>query len=305
MNRMGSFVPRYAISTGNQIDVGTADFLEHLVSDDGVRTFGCYIEGFRDLEGIRFALAAQEAVRSGKEVIVYKAGRTSAGKKAAGGHTAAIAGDWNIAREILSHSGCIFAESFEEWSDLLMLSSLLAGKPVGAGRIGAISNAGCETVGLADRTGTEKGLLELAQLNESTVLALRGVLEHAKLTELQEVRNPLDLTPMANDRAHAEALRAFHDDPNVDLLLHSCIPMTSMIKAIDPADPEGYARMLESLLPTFVKPLVCVIDAGTLYDPLAEALFKAGIPVFRSIDRAVTALSRWATRHRSYRPKGA
>ena len=29
----------------------------------------------------------------------------------------------------------------------------------------------------------------------------------------------VDMTPMANDRAHIEVLRAFSDDPNVDLIL--------------------------------------------------------------------------------------
>ncbi len=67
-----------------------------------------------------------------------------------------------------------------------------------------------------------------------------------------------------------------------------------MIKAMNPADPAGYAKMLISALGSEIqKPLVEVFDAGTLYDPLASALFEAGIPVFRSVDRALRTLAKW------------
>ena len=38
------------------------------------------------------------------------------------------------------------------------------------------------------------------------------------------------------------------------------------------------------------KPWVAVIDAGPLYDPLAGHLAAAGIPTFRSADRAMRLL---------------
>jgi acyl-CoA synthetase (NDP forming) len=156
-----------------------------------------------------------------------------------------------------------------------------------------ISNAGCETVAAADQTGSGPNSLELASLTEPTVTEVRKLLEHFKLSDLQEVRNPMDLTPMANDRAHIEVLKAFHADPNVDILVHACIPMTSAIKAIQPDHPEGYAQLLMKATRSDVtKPVVAVLDAGALYEPLANALFEAGIPVFRSIDRALLALTK-------------
>jgi hypothetical protein len=36
-----------------------------------------------------------------------------------------------------------------------------------------------------------------------------------------------------------------------------------------------------------------VVDAGTLFDPMANALQEGGLPVFRSADRAVRALCKW------------
>jgi acyl-CoA synthetase (NDP forming) len=298
MSRMGGFVPRYAVSTGNQIDLGTADFLEHLLGDPDVAVFACYIEGFRDGEGLRFAKAAREAVRNGKDVVVYKAGRTSAGKKAAGGHTAAIAGDWAVARDLLTQAGCTVARSFDECSDLLILSSLLAGKSAGRGRLAAVSNAGYETVGIADQIDPAGSSLELASFEEGTIESLRRILEKHRLTGLQDVRNPMDLTPMAGDRAHVDVLRAFASDPEVDLLVAGCIPLTAAMKTTESASPDSYARLLIDFAAACEKPVVAVVDGGVLYDPLVDALFEGGIPVFRSMDRALVSLERWVETHR-------
>ncbi len=296
MSRMGGFVPRYAVSTGNQIDLGTADFLEHLLADPDVNVFFCYIEGFRDGEGLRFARAARKATQLGKDVIVYKAGRTPAGKKAAGGHTAAVAGDWRVACDLLTQAGCMVALSFDEASDLLMLSSLLAGRPVGEGRLGAISNAGYETVGIADQMDPETSALRLAVLNESTVEVLRKLLTQHRLAGLQDIRNPMDLTPMATGPAHVDVLRTFAEDPEVDLLLAGCVPLTAAIQALEPQAPDSYAQELIRISNEIQKPLAVAIDAGTLYDPLANSLLEGGVPVFRSVDRALAALSVWAGR---------
>ena len=42
------------------------------------------------------------------------------------------------------------------------------------------------------------------------------------------------------------------------------------------------------------KPMVVVIDSGALYDPMADGLTRAGVPVFRSADRALRALNAWS-----------
>jgi hypothetical protein len=41
------------------------------------------------------------------------------------------------------------------------------------------------------------------------------------------------------------------------------------------------------------KPLVVVVDAGTLYDPFVQALERAGLPVFRRADHAIESLRDW------------
>jgi len=46
------------------------------------------------------------------------------------------------------------------------------------------------------------------------------------------------------------------------------------------------------------KPWVVVVDAGALYDPMAQALSAAGIPVFRTADRALRLLNVYCAERR-------
>ncbi|HDS31151.1 MAG TPA: CoA-binding protein, partial [Firmicutes bacterium] len=308
MNKLGGFVPRYAISTGNQVDLGIADFLEYLATDDELKVFACYIEGFKPSEGLKFAEAASKITSTGRDVIVYKVGRSSEGRKAASGHTAAIAGDWDVADAVLSRAGCMVAESFDEFTSLLMLSSMLAGRDVGNGRIGAVSNAGYETVGMADNLRGDGYELKLAVLSDETRQHLMKVLEQFRLKELQDIRNPMDVTPMAVDRAHVEIIRAFASDPNVGILIHACVPLSPVMKTREPggpdsegiAHPESFTQLLINAFRTEIKkPLVVVIDSGSLYDPMVAMFMDAGIPVFRSADEAVRVIGRWACKGRA------
>ena len=41
------------------------------------------------------------------------------------------------------------------------------------------------------------------------------------------------------------------------------------------------------------KPMVVAIDSGALYDAMAGVLLRAGVPVFRSVDRALRAVNAW------------
>lgn len=292
---LGGFVPRYAASTGNQIDVGIADLLHYFAEDPSVDVIGCYLEGFRDGEGLDVARATVDAVAKGKRVLVYKAGRTPAGRTAARGHTAALAGDWDVARAVLSSAGTIFCERFREWSSLLLLSSLLARRSPGAGRLAAVSNAGYESVGLADHLPVQ-GFLRWARFAEPLQVRLRGVLEKHGLAGLQDVRNPLDVTPMAGDAAHIDILEALAESEDVDVLIAGCVPLTAAMKttAAELSDPGAYANQIAARWAGWRKPLVVVVDSGAEYDAMTDRMQRAGVPVLRSADDAVSLLDRWA-----------
>ena len=75
------------------MDLTIGDHLEHLAADPEIRVFGVYVEGFAPLDGRRFVAAARAIADRGGVVVLYRAGRTTAGASASASHTAAIAGD--------------------------------------------------------------------------------------------------------------------------------------------------------------------------------------------------------------------
>jgi len=307
MSKLAGLLPRYAFSTGNQVDLGLADLVEHLNGDPEVRVFGCYAEGLGWLEGLKLTEAAMKITRSGgnsaRDVIVYKAGRSEEGRHAASGHTAAIAGDWDVAEAVLSRAGCIITRSFTEWQDMIMLSSAIGDRPVNGLKLAAISNAGFETVGIADNLAGPNRKLVFAEFSKETVGRVAEILGQFRLTELVNIRNPMDITPMAVDRAHVELAKALADDPGVDLVIHCCVPLSPVMKTREPggpdgegiADPKGFAKlMIDAVRNEIDEPIAIVLDAGDIYDPMAKMFIESGIPVFRSADDAAKALGTWA-----------
>ncbi|MGB6639229.1 MAG: hypothetical protein WBG67_00490, partial [Thermoanaerobaculia bacterium] len=55
----------------------------------------------------------------------------------------------------------------------------------------------------------------------------------------------------------------------------------------DVTSPESVAGRLARLFWEYDKPWVAVVDAGRPYDPMTDQLRGAGIPTFRTAERAV------------------
>ncbi len=291
-NYDGIIHPRASISYGNQMDLTVADFLAHFLDDDCVDVIACYVEGFREGDGARFLENIAEARRRGKRVVVFKAGKTALGAKAAASHTASLAGDYAVAKACLESAGADVAETLDEFEDLLKTFTLLAKKPARGRKVGILSNAGFECSTVMDALGD----MELATFDDETRAAL-----DAALPAIAHRDNPVDTTPMAGDQAYGDSTRAIIDCADVDAAILSTVPVTGAQNTLA-RDPEGRhtediedagsvsSRWLE-ILATCDKPAVVVVDSGALYDPLCRQIQAAGVPVFRKIDRAARALA--------------
>jgi len=293
LSSMGGFSPRIAVSLGNQSDATVSDLLWALLERDDLKAVGVYLEGFVDLDGLETVHAVAEWVKRGKAVVFYKAGRTESGKSAAAGHTAAVAGDYEIAQTGLEHAGALVADSFRDFSQLLEVSaSLGSGRAVG-GRLFAVTNAGMEAVGMADAL-SEADRLSLRHPVEPLGGALRSALAKHRLDAMVAVSNPLDLTPMAGEQAYDAVVQAALGSDEVDILIVSCVPLAPTLKTL-PADLAG-ADAFPNLVRQWQKagkPIVFVVDSGEPFDALASAIRARGVPVFRSADEAVSTLGAW------------
>jgi acyl-CoA synthetase (NDP forming) len=143
--------------------------------------------------------------------------------------------------------------------------------------------------------------LVLAEFSKATKDRLAAALSPAGIDRLQDVKNPMDTTPMAGDEAFAECARALIDDPNVDCAVVSPVPMTVALNTLPKGEGHGEDITAPGSLPSRLieairacpKPVIVNIDAGSLYDPMAAMIEEAGIPVFRRADEAVKFLRKF------------
>ncbi|MBD3162989.1 MAG: hypothetical protein GF328_12875, partial [Candidatus Latescibacteria bacterium] len=205
--------PRYAISFGNQIDLTVTDYLEYLKDDKSVDVFAIYLEGFRPYRGRRFVEVAKEIVKSGRAVIMFKAGRTAEGQKAAASHTAAVAGDYEVAKEVLKQVGVVSCETLNMFEDHLKTFAFFSDRPPVGRRVAIVSNAGFECTVGADRLYD----LEMARFDDATVKRISEIMKSG----LTAARNPLDCTPTTPTADFLELVRAVLDDDGVDCAIAS------------------------------------------------------------------------------------
>lgn len=291
-NLDGIVFPRASISYGNQIDLTAADFLEYFEMDPSVRVLAFYVEGFLPLDGARFAAITRRLTAAGRRVLVYKAGRTPLGARAAESHTASLAGDWEVARALLEGAGAVVAVTLDMFEDNTKIFTMLADRLPSGRRLAVLSNAGFECGAVLDR------LYELTPAALSLETKARLV---ACLPAIAHADNPVDATPMADTAAFVAAAAALLRDPGVDALIVSPIPVTPALDDLAP-DLSGshgeniysagsLAQELLRLFRETAKPLVVNVDSGRLYDDFVNVLQRGGIPVYRKIDRASRALS--------------
>ena len=295
-----NFKPRYAISYGNQTDLTVSDFMHYLKDDPEVDVLAVYVEGFKDYDGLEFAKEVREAMANGKDVLLYKAGRTAEGRSATSGHTASIAGDYRVCESVAKQVGMLVTSDFTEFEELMELAVMFHGKHIGGNRVFATSNAGYESVGMADNTAGADYKLQMAEFMPETRRRVAEILEKGHLTGLVDIRNPMDLNPMATDEIHVLILEALMDAENCDAVVFSTVPLSGCMQTLPAGVSEGDSIDSQSSLPNRLKaignlrkPVVVVIDSGGLYDPMAMRIRELGIPTFRSADRAMAALGRY------------
>ncbi len=285
-----SINPKYVISLGNQMDLTVGDFLNYLKEDPEIEVFAVYMEGFKLLDGLKFFKAVKEITSSGRTVIFYQAGRTVAGAKASASHTASIAGDYAVVREMAKNAGAIVVESIADFEELIEVFAMLSIKQVRGLRLAGISNAGFINVATADNLGN----FDFASFEMATISQLTSIFETCKLENIIDIHNPVDVTGIMSDQPYAETIEAVLQDKNIDVGIISCVPVVGVLSTLAPSSTHAEDIFQESSLPVRLvqlwrktdKAWVIVVDGGVLYEPMAQLFKESGIPTFRAVDRA-------------------
>lgn len=279
-------------SVGNQIDVTSAELLDHLAADPATAVVCFFLESLPD--GRAFYEAARRATAH-VPVVVARTGRSAAGARAARSHTAALAdGDAAIERGALVQAGVIQVRSGLEMTDV---ARALATQPAPRGRrVGIVTNSG----------GTGVELTDLLAAEGLDVPALSDLLQ-AELAELLPAHgsptNPVDVTPVWGrfSTLYPQVVDRLARSGEVDVV----IPILLQRAAADAAVAAGLRDTVQALRAEHhpVPVYVCWV-APREARPNADLLQDAGIPCFDWPERTARAVAHAAT-HGTRVPRAA
>lgn len=201
------------VSVGNKGDVSTNDLLEYWESDPLTRVVLLYLESFGNPR--RFSRLARRIGRT-KPIVALKAGRTAAGRQAAGSHTAALASRTEAADALFLQSGVIRAETVDEMFDI---AACLEAQPVPPGRrVAILTNGGGPGILAADACAAAH--LEVVPLAPRTTAELASFLPASA-----SVANPVDMIASAGPEAFRRAVTTLLLAPEVDALVAIVTPI--------------------------------------------------------------------------------
>ena len=269
---------RALVGTGNQADVSVEDTLEYFAADEDARVIAVYLEGLRD--GRRFMRAAASAVNR-IPVVVFKAGKTEVGARAALTHTASMVGDYEVYRAAFRQAGAVEARSLQELIDCSVALSMLPAS--GGNRLAILTNAG--GVGAMSADAAQGAGLRVESLPAGVQKRLRSQFNPNGFIRNAALGNPIDLTATAPTTDFVRMTELVLGLAQVDVGL---VLPTHQTPAI------GYdiGRLMTEAIRKTKKPVAAsVIGNSELASRIHQEFMKEGIPSFPTPERAVSALA--------------
>ena len=258
------------ISMGNKADLNENHFITALADDADTRVIVGYLESITS--GDAFIKAAEMAAAK-KPIVIFKAGVTQAGVKAASSHTGSLAGADIAYGAAFKRSGVIRADTFEAMFDF---STAFAMQPLPRGnRVAIITNAGGPGIMAADA-------VELAGMQIGRLTDQLGKELAAKLPAAASVNNPIDVLGDADPERYVMALNTAQDDETIDAIIVILTPQ-AMTQAAATARAIAKASRGE-------KPILVSFMGGEDVQPGREILVASGLPDYPAPERAVASL---------------
>lgn len=279
------------VSTGNEVDLELADFVEALADDPATQVIALYIESIRN--AARFRTAALKAAAAGKPIVAYKVGRSRAGAEAAASHTGAMAGSDEVYDAFFRETLVIRAETFADLLDVPL--TLAKGRKLRGNRVAILTSTGGAATLVSDNLGLRG--FETPDPDPATASALAALLpgDQAVLD-----RNPIDVTLAGlQPKVLRGAIEALLASPTYDALtiivgssgvgapdlmaaaIRPCLAGTEkpVIAYVSPHAPEAAARLTANDVPAFTLPESC---AAALAGLRAATALAAPVAVSRT-----------------------
>ncbi len=197
----------YALSSGNELGLDLADYIDFLVDDPETRTIVLFIEGIRRMDAFKAACA--RALAAKKPIVAIKTGRTQRSREAAQSHTGAIGGDWAGYLALCERYGIVNCPTLDDLTETVL--AFQQGRLPRGPRIGVVTTSG-GTVDLMYDYAEDEGAV-MPAFARATVERIRP-----HIPPEMTPKNPLDSGIPAGNRTLAAICEAVLDDPSVDML---------------------------------------------------------------------------------------
>lgn len=308
--------PSICLSVGNSMDISSVDCLEYILDHEKSSVIGMYMEGFKKGECLRLMNLVSRARKEGRVVVMYKSARSKVGKKAAQGHTASMAGDYDLFAGLMEHAGAIVCSTVHEFEQIYACCAIwgkdrlrklneLVNRP-GKEKIvvRACSNAGFESGSISDHLftdalgmgTTEKTPVSVPDWNDQEVEQLNRIWDKYKMREVVDINCILDVTPVLPGRGWNELMSYLAGSPYIDVGIISCVSEVASIKTNDQEcdDADGFMTGVKAVVREHKDfPFVVSIESGKKYATLRRRIEReAHVPVFEHADEAARTIAR-------------
>lgn len=268
----------YAITAGNQAQIGIAEIGRGLLDDPRVTALGLHIEGFGDLRA--WEDLAQHARALGKPIVAIKVGKSEQARAATVSHTASLAGGDAGADALLKRLGIARLDDLPSFLETLKLLHVTG--PLPDNTIATMSCSGGEA-SLAADTAHDRDL-RFPPLNARQERDLRDA-----LGPMVALANPLDYHTYIwrNVPALTQTFAAMSDPSLAMTLLILDLPRS------DRGDPADWLETAKALIAAKDQTggrfgLVATLPE-LLPEGLAEELTQARIVAFAGLNEALAA----------------
>jgi acetyltransferase len=270
----------YALTSGNEIGLCTADYIRYLVDDPDIKVIGCFIEAIRHAE--EFKSACEYARAAGKPIVTVKIGGSEQSRRAALAHTGSLAGSLACFDAVAETLGVVRVNTLDEMVETIDYFAHAA--PPQGPRLGALTFSG-GLKGLMLESATRNGLA-FPDLQPQTTARLGEVLGVGT-----SLGNPLDggFTALSSAESYFRIIDILLSDPEIDALL---------VQEELPAAPGTNAkienlRQVNALAASGAKPIAVVSMISYGFTDHARG-FRAelkNLPVLQEVDKALKAVA--------------
>jgi len=266
------------VSFGNKCDVTETEMLHYLLYDDETRVILLYVEDIKS--GREFIDVAKEVTKK-KPIVALKAGRTTAGARAAASHTGAIAGSDQIYDAAFGQTGIIRAKDMEEFFDVGKALSMQP--PAAGGNVGIITDAGGPGI-LAVDEAESKGLA-VKRFSERTTAKFEKLKAKGKLPKFATNYNPVDITGSGTSEMFELSTEILFQDHEINGIILLGLHHT-------PALQEDFIDRVAKVASKYDKPIVaCDIGETEMALYTRSRFDKLDIPAYSSPEDASRAMS--------------